>query len=297
MRFLNLSSDDYANMAHNNARALRSIGIECVDLTMNKHAFNYESQSISSATNSIKATYKNFDVVQVFHSCPVIFDLVKDHPKLIVYHSGTRYRNEPEKFNELFNQNVLMSFTDQCEFMGLGAKNLHYIAPHIELKPVFKRGEGKTIIGHYPSKASVKGTDEIRQMLKPFEDMFEIRIDETLIPHEENLKRIAECHIYVELYKPTLFDKPYGCFGVTAFEATALGCQVVTNNINPPAYENEYGSCAFKIANTPEDFHATILALNEMRKLQLMTSEDFYMKHNIEATGKRIIETIKKYES
>ena len=178
MRFLNLSSDDYANMAHNNARALRSIGIQCFDLTLNKHAFNYKTQSISTAKNTIKDVYKRFDVVQIFHSCPVIFDLVKDHPNLIVYHSGTRYRNEPEKFNELFNDNVQMSFTDQCEFMDLGAKNLHYIAPHIELEPVFKRGTGKSIIGHYPSKASVKGTKEIREMLKPFEDFFVIRIDE-----------------------------------------------------------------------------------------------------------------------
>jgi len=291
IRVLNIASNDYANMSHNNANALRSIGVYCNDYVLNKHPFGYASESKEILKDRIKDIINTFDVVQIFHTCPILLNVIQEAKfkgKIIVYHSGTRYRNEPEFYNRIFNKVVHRCITDQTEFMELGAKGIEYLAPHTDLKPVEKRKDGKLIIVHYPSNALVKGTKEIREMLEPFKDDFEIRIDETILPHEENLKRIAECHIYIELFKPELNGKPYGCFGVTAFEATALGCMVVTNDLNQNVYQNIYGRHPFLIANNLTRFQNTIQGL-------LVNSryvKDFYNNHSITSTGQRILDLI-----
>jgi hypothetical protein len=294
-KVLNLSSNDYANMAHNNANALRSIGVICEDLTLNSHVFGYTEESKVVDRQYIINHVNNYDVVQIFHSCPVILSLIeiaKFKGRLIVYHSGSRYRDEPFFYNNIFNPIVYRCITDQTEFMELGAKDIAYLAPHTDLKPVDKRKDGKLIIGHYPSNAIVKGTKEIREMLEPFKDDFEIRIDETIIPHDENLKRIAECHIYIELFKPELNGKPYGCFGVTAFEATALGCVVVTNDLHESVYNNIYKHQPFCIANDKLTFERFIKMFKNCNEI-LDVSTTFYNNHSIEATGKRILDLIK----
>lgn len=298
-RVLNLASNDYANMSHNNANALRSIGVYCNDYVLNKHPFGYVSQSKEILKDRIRDIINTFDVVQIFHTCPYILEVVLNSQfkgKIIVYHSGTRYRENPEYWNDLFNKYVYRCITDQTEFMELGAKDIEYLAPHTDLKPTEKRKDGKLIIGHYPSNPIVKGTKEIREMLEPFKDDFEIRIDETILPHEENLKRIAECHIYVELFKPELNGKPYGCFGVTAFEATALGCYVITNDLNQNVYSNVYQSSPFLIANTKETFTATIKeGLNSAShngNMERLLYCDFYNNHSITSTGQRILKLI-----
>ena len=148
------------------------------------------------------------------------------------------------------------------------------------------------IIGHYPSNAEVKGTKEIREMLEPFKDDFEIRINETILPHEQNLKRIGECHIYIELFKPELNGKPYGCFGVTAFEATALGCVVITNDLHTLVYDSVYGYSDFFRINTPEKFKELMNELKSVDRKDLTNSQSFYNNHSITSTGKRILELI-----
>ncbi len=45
IRVFNIASNDYANMSHNNANALRSIGVYCNDYALSIHPFGYTSQS------------------------------------------------------------------------------------------------------------------------------------------------------------------------------------------------------------------------------------------------------------
>lgn len=294
-RVLNLASNDYANMSHNNARALRSVEVHCDDFVLNMHPFGYKSQSQRIARERIKDVIFNFDCVQIFHTCPVMLELVLAsgyEGKIIVYHSGSRYRSNPEHWNDLFNKYVYRCITDQTEFMELGAKDIAYLAPHVDLKPVPKRKDGKLIIGHYPSNPEVKGTKEIREMLEPFKDDFEIRIDETILPHEENLKRIGECHIYIELFKPELDGKPYGCFGVTAFEATALGCVVITNDLHPITYFKSYGQTPFIITNSNNEFNWQLSNIYK-KVLDYNTLSNFFNNHSIESTGERILSLIR----
>ena len=287
MHVLNLSSNDYANMSHENANALRSVGVSCLDLCLSPHPFGYATQSKPATRKEILSIVNDFDYIQVFHSCPTMYEMVKHHPRVLVYHTGTRYRNDKNNFDKLFKGRTIE--TDQCEFLRHDDSFI-YLAPHTTLKPVPKHGD-KLIIGHYPSNPDVKGTKDIERMLTPFLNDFDIRIDTKKASHEENLARVSECHIYVELFKPELNGKPYGCFGVSAFEATALGSLVITNNINREAYERYYGGQPFLTPNTEEAFINTIFGLHDRSVYELSREamhQNFYEKHGITSTGLRI---------
>jgi len=286
MQFLNLSSDDYANMSHENANALRSIGVHCDDFAMYNHPFGYTTQSKLIKLEDISELAKNYDVVQIFHSDERIYKQVHKHPKVVVYHTGTRYRQNPSYYNNVFKDCI--NLTDQCEFIPLG--NMRYIAPHTILSGVPKRQDGKLIVGHYPSNADVKGTDTILTMLEPFFNDFDIRIDTTKVTHQEQLKRMAECHVYIELFANEQQGKPYGCHGVTAFESAALGCFTVTQNIHPEVYHREYGACYFHLANDKDSFIRTFEELKNADRNLLTTPSGFYFNHNIESAGYKILE-------
>lgn len=291
MRYLNLSVDDYANMSHENANALRSVGVHCDDFSINRHVFNYATQSHQIHRDRIKDVVGNYDCVQIFHSDErLLKHVLEGKPKkIVIYHSGTRYRQNHEFYNDLFKD--YKQLTDQTEFMQLG--KMSYIAPHTVLTSKPKRQDGKLIIGHYPSNPSVKGTDGIEYVLNQFKDYFEIRVDRTKVNHEAQLKRMSECHVYVELFAPEQAGKQYGCFGVTAFEATGLGCHVITQNLNPKVYEDVYGACYFSLANDKESLYRTLEELKDVDRNMLLTPAGFYINHNIESTGYKILELTK----
>lgn len=292
MRYLILSSVDYANLGHRYADALTAVGTTAHDFTLSPHQFGYTSQSILVNPAYISSIYKNYDVIMVMHSCPYILSLVRSHPHIVVCHTGTIYRDNPEQCNEMFNPVIKFSTTDQPEFIHLGSKNLSYIAPHTTYSPIPKRDTGKLIVSHYPSNPDVKGTKDIERMLKPFHNDYEIRIDTTIVPHEQNIKRISESHIYIELFKPELNGKEYGTFGVTAFESAGLGCYTITQNTHEDVYINVYKSCFFRIANTEKEF---VNVFETYRTLQpedyrgLLTPKKFYENHSLHSTGYRLL--------
>ena len=275
-------------MSHENANALRSVGVQCLDVCLNDHPFGYTTQSKRVTRTWIADHYMTFDVIQIFHTDDQLYAIVKHHPNVVIYHTGTRYRENKDHYDQVFKGRKIA--TDQCEFL-LHDPSFLYIAPHTSLKPKEKYSTGKIIIGHYPSNPDVKGTSDIERMLDPFRNDFEIRIDTSKVSHEENLKRVAECHIYIELFKPVLNGKPYGCFGVSAFEATALGCVTITNNINRAGYEDVYGKSHFLIVNDEQSFINTIVSLSDREQYEIaheILQKGFHQKHSITETGLRI---------
>lgn len=294
MRVLNLATSDYANMSHNNARALRSIGVRCEDYTTMPHKFRYKTES--KVNKFLNIPFDQYDVIQIFHSDLWILAKIPDtfKGKLIVYHTGTRYRQDPDRYNGFFNHRVHRCITDQTEFMNLGGKGIEYLAPHIELHKEPKQRSGKLIIGHYPSNPDQKGTHDIIEMCRPYHAYFDIRISEQRVSHDQQIKRMAECHVYLELFNQYQDGKEYGCYGVTAFEAAALGCFVVTQNLYPEVYEDTYGYPPFYYANSKEAFTAMLEDLKYIDRENLVTPDSFYIRHNIESTGYRILKLITK---
>jgi len=300
---LNVSTDDYSNYSHNIARALRSIGLDCVDVTNRKHRFKYGSDSPVLELRDMIPLIRKADVIQVMHSDHRLLDMAQRYGRgeIIVYHTGTRYRDRPEHYEALFKG--YRSVTDQTEFMSLG--NHFYLVSPVELPlaPLYKGGKLK--IGHYPSEPVVKGTKEIIEMLKPFEGQFEWLHSTKLVSHKEQLKRIAECDVYIELFKPELNGKPYGCFGVTALEAAAMGKLVITNNLHREVYVNAYGNQPFATPNDPASFYSILVNTiqsafekheESIKKVQELIHKAMVKNHSYQATGNRLAKFIFDHE-
>lgn len=286
------SSVDYANLMHNQANALRSIGVDCIDVTLSAHTFNYPSQSKVVSRETLKTLTQEARHVVIGHSCPTIFNL-NMNPSFSVYHTGTRYRESPKYFNELF-QSAKRSLSDQSEFMRLG--KMDYIVSAIDpaiYKP--KPIGSKLIIGHFPSNPEVKGTNEIVEMLKPFRDQFEIRIGLNKVSHAEQIKRMQECDVIIELFKPTLNGKDYGCFGVTALEGAMMGKLVITQDLEDRTYKEAYGKHPFITVKNQFQFNkaleTTLEFWNEDRSIGV--HNDAKESHSFEATGRRLMELLR----
>lgn len=291
---LNASSDDYSNYGHAIAKSLRSIGLECVDVCTRRHRFHYDTGSHEMTYQEMIPLIRKADIIQVMHSDIRLFELARKYGKgkIVVYHTGTRYREKHSMYEEIFKG--VTSVTDQTEFMCLG--NHHYVVSPVELPLARLYKRGKIKIGHYPSEPTTKGTNEIIEMLRPFEGRFEWLHSTKLVPHHEQLKRIAECDVYIELFKPTLNGNPYGCFGVTALEAAAMGKVVITNNLYPDVYKNTYGDSPMMFVNDEETFRNTIEALLKSRKSLVTLQKEFRKKsienHSFQSTGNRVAKLI-----
>jgi len=281
------SSVDYACLMHNQANALRSIGVDVIDVTLSQHTFNYSSQSKVVSRETFKTLSQEAEHVLIGHSCPTLFGL-NQNPSFSVYHSGTRYRESPKYFNELF-QSARVCLSDQTEFSVLGKMEYVVSAVHENLyKP--KEMDVKLIIGHYPSNPEVKGTNEIIEMLKPFRDTFEIRVGLKQVSHAEQIKRMQECDVYIELFKPELNGRPYGCFGVTALEAAMMGKLVITQDLEGRTYKEAYGEHPFITVKNKYQFQSAIedaekyLTMSRAERIHLETKE----RHGYKATGERL---------
>lgn len=312
MRIINVCRDDFANFSYENAQALKSIGIDAESFKLIPHSFGYPIQSPIVSLDTMTTAIAHADVVQVIHNDEKIFNLClqvraarpSDKPLYIIpYHSCTSYRNDPDKYNRLWNPHIELSFTNQCEFMNLGSKNLHYITTAIDPdKYNFSGWETKdrVTLAHYPSNSVVKGTGQILCMLQQVSEKVNLKCSMAIVDSNTQLKRMYQCDIYIELFSPTLYGKPYGCYGVTAFEAAAMGKIVVTQNIHKEVYEKEYGKTEFFIANTEKEFIDTIEYLISLPKDQIamigQKAKNWVREnHSYRATGERIMNIIRTH--
>lgn len=296
MRVLNLAQNDYANFSHENAKALRSIGVDCIDLVQSLHPFGYTTESKLASISEMVKAMKEADVIQVMHSLSMLYELAKANSKakIIVYHTGTRYREGHKELSLLFGDTT--QCTDHTEFLQINP-NLHYIVSPVEFECAPLAKQHPLVFAHYPSNYEVKGTGKIFEMIEPFRNRMIWKMDVTQLMHKSQLQRMANCDVYIELFKPELNGRPYGCFGVTALEAAAMGRIVITNNLHNKVYTDAYGMLPFTIANTEKVFTNTIngllnLDLQMIRDTQKQTWEIMRENHSYKATGERILKVI-----
>lgn len=251
MRVLNISSCDYSNFGHMNALALSSVGVVCANYCLQKHKFEYKSASPEIRVNKLMQIAHKFDLIQVFHSDLSLLQFIPQGKRVFVYHTGTRYRQNPEQMNATWNQVAERCFYDSPEFAHLGAKNATYIATAIDTNhfAFSPSGNKKTLFAHYPSNPEVKGTESVVRVMKGKNFVWSAE----LVSSPENMKRMAGCDVYVEMLSPEQNGKPYGSFGVTAFEAAAMGKLVITNSAFHEVYESVYGKAEMLIANSEKE--------------------------------------------
>jgi hypothetical protein len=223
--------------------------------------------------------------------------------KVIVWHTGTRYRTDPEKHNQRWNDIVEKSVIALGEFQNLGAKDPVYCGITVDtdyLMPEYKNNKVITF-GHYPSNAGVKGTASILKVIgrinEKYNGKFIFRHDTLKLHHKQQIKRMRQCDVYIEMCATTQGDNPYGSYGTTALEAAALGKVVITNNLWKSLYHNAYGNSALQIANSEDELYATIEKFIKMDKSKLTELKKesrkwVESKHSLKATGEYLLKNI-----
>jgi len=296
MRVLSVSEADYGNYGHNFSLALQSIGVDSVDFVRSPHPFKYGSESKLVSISEMVKGMIDADVVVVHHSHPHLFELAKNNckGKVVVTHTGTRYREGHKELEILFGDTV--GITDQCEFFPINP-NLHYLVSPVEFELAGLIKDKPLKFAHYPSNSEVKGTAKILEMMAEFKDKCNFKVGTNTVDHYFQLERMAKCDVYIELFKPELNGRPYGCFGVTALEACAMGKIVITNNLHQNVYSKAYGQCPMTIANNEWQFKNIVNSLIEMkveilRSIQKEAHEIMREYHSYQATGKRILKII-----
>ena len=293
-KVLNITVNDWANFAYTNSLALRAVGVDCKCLKLQPHRFKYPLEGEVTTLEKIFEEMIGVDLVQVFFGDVVFLDMVKTLGKrCFVYHAGSNYRSAPEYYNGIWNP--IAEKTPLClgEFQGLGAKTEDYLIWSTDIQTEFTECERPLKIGHYPPSAQVKGTQKIVEMMNEVKGDFVFDYSVENVTWAENLNRLAQCDIIIELFQPELNGKPYGSFGITALEAASMGKIVVTQQMQRGLYAKTYGENPLFCVKDEKDFIKTLnnllsLPSKELQKLQKKTNAWFVENHGLRATGERL---------
>ncbi len=307
MRVLNITQHDWSNYSHENANALRSVGIWCEDIKENPHWAVYPSQStIVSTRYELEERIAGADLVQIFHTDLRMWELCKKvgQNNVIIYHTGTKYRKDPSMYKELF-RGVLGVVCDTPDLIGLNRKKEPLISMTVNTtlltcnKPVKK----PYIVAHYPSKSHVKGTKKVEKVVrsahKELND-FVFKMSMERVNYYEQIQRVKECDIYIEMLSPKQDGYNYGAWGTSALEAAALGKVVITCDRYAGIYKKNYGANPpFLIAHTQPELRKVLLKLlmlkpSEIRILQDKHRDYILKYHSHLETGYRLKKLYKK---
>ena len=281
--------DDYSNFMYQLEQALLSIGVNAKGFKLVNHPFGYPNQCELIHPDLMNDAIKDFDIVIACHS--FISPLI--HSKVIPYHTGTAFRQNPDYYNELFKESPF-SLIALPEF-NLTAKNPKYLVGCVDtdsIKPTKQINEVLTF-GHFPPNHLVKGTSTINKVLN--ETGVNYISDSNLVSYSENLKRLDSCDIIIELFADGQGGKPYGSFGMTALEAAALGKIVITqNNSGQELYNDTYGFCPLNFVKDENKLISTIKTLDNyqgeyIKGQQDQTREWVVKNHSYKATAEKLI--------
>lgn len=308
-----VAGKDWANLGYILGEALKSVGVEAFCVAQKSHHYRYsKSAYIYKNQNELKTYGKWADILQFMHSRNVDLNIGNQfdgRKGIAVFHGGSDYRNSPTGYNSFWNKKVGLTLIQTADLLGLGAANEVWFLPPIDtnaLQPNYNRRSNKKVIAHYPSRASVKGTNEFNKLMGKLSKDPNLKNKfvydyGTNLSWSENIKRLAVCDIYFDACQPYIGDKPYGFWGMAALEASALGKVVLTHfNYNQERYLNEYGQHNLKITNSMEDVERHI------RKLILMDDETFKKEqektrawvveqHSYKVVGARLVDIYNEY--
>lgn len=294
MRIGLLCSQDWANFSYNIYKSLQAINIDVIGYKLGRHIFGYEEQLPVITPNNIKETYKDCDVVLMVHSDWEFIQYLPEKSIKINFATGTKYRQSYEFINSKFSAPI--SIIALPEFQTL-APNPKYLVGAVESDWAVKDVVGRRIrVGHFPSNPDVKGTEDIVRIIKSMDCEFVYSTDRC--SHIENLKRIYDCDIYVEMLASTQGGKPYGSFGITGLEAAAMGKIVITQAINDNGlYNDAYGVNMLNFVKDELGLKKTLSSLLQYKGDYLIgqmesTKQWMEKNHSYKATGTKLMSYI-----
>jgi hypothetical protein len=291
MRVLNLCSHDYANFSHDNANALRSVGVDCIDIKGFPHEFNYETESTIYGFDLLNEEFKKADVIQLMHSdlnlARYISQNKRRSQKYCVWHTGTAYRQQPDRYNRLFNAMCDKVFIALGEFANMGAKNAQYLVGAIDTERIQADINGSKVIGHYPSNIDNKGTVMVGRLVRQCGYGLDLKTEK--VSYKEQLKRYDNCGIYIEMFNLKQRLQPYGSWGITALEAACKGRVIITNQ-NNNEYSKVYGNTELLICNNEKEFKERLQGVMniDIKEKQIATRKWVEENHSYKAAGERL---------
>ena len=298
-----LSIIDNANAGHMFAECLKTEGIRALALATQPIpiADLTTKTRIVSSVSELRGAVSTAHLIVLMHSFPKLLTLPVDFDgkRLFAFHGGSIYRAGYETVNKLFNPRIEKALIQTGELLDLGAKNEEWLLPAVDtdlIEPRYSLMQGPLVIGHFPRdqyNTGLKGTPEINEIMAGLSGDFEYRHDTKPVSWKENLKRMAACDIYIESLSQGSAHHNRHDWSITALEAAALGCAVVTNFTHLKRYKQEYGECALQVANTKQELKRTMERLlsmgkRELHKLQRQTRNWVVKLHGYRPIGRRL---------
>lgn len=321
---LMLTYNDWANTGYRFYRCLKHLEMNVTFFKGNLHRLNYPEQAaihdaiaqkkpmawfpVVIRVPELQSLTNKADIIHFFASTLIDSGIDLRAKKVIVQHGGRTYNQEAKKSNDVFNQFADVAIIQFPALMGHGAKNEHLIyypvdTDHIKPTDFNLCGNGKLIIGHFPSDWTAKGTKLILDVLrklknteygKRFEYIGLQGLHNDNIYWYDNIERMRKCDVIIETIQPEMFSKPFGDWGNTALEASALGKIVITNSIHQDMYKKEYKNTPpLFIANDGNMLEQSIKEICDMDEVNIGEgkAEHRYWAeafHSIPATAKRL---------
>lgn len=309
-----VSESDWSNVGYHFASALRSLGVNAESVAIYKSSIGAQDSRLCTL-HDIKKMASSYDHIFIMHSggdrARLAGELLKGgflktKKSVNVFHGGSRYRRNHRELDKYFNSFVNASFIQTQDLMKFDAKNKKWLMPTIDLDQYiclldFDELRSRLVVSHYPSNPLKKGTESIRRALRYYKDVYEVRIDEKPVSHEDNKERMRSSDIYIESQAYTIGDLKVGEWGVTALESAALGNIVVTCFTERGLYLREYGECPIVVSNSEEELEGTMDRLQELGEYEILqaklTSRTWVREmHSYGAIGHRLMSFLKEVE-
>ena len=296
MNVLLISRNDWANVGFQYSKSLKSIGVDAIMLIMRKHKFNYPEQGIlCTDIGKIEKYVNESNIIHFLHSQYPIPSINLKGKKVVVSHTGSKYKKNYKKLNTLFNSFVDLTIVGSGLY-GKGAKNEHWIPGGVVdtnlLQPVYERSSDKIIIDHFPSNPKGKGSDIIQSIFKKISGNYEFNYSDKRIKWSDNMERIKKCDVYIER-----FAENTG-FGIAAIEAAALGKIVIATYAFEQKYKETTGEFGFISVRTRQEMIKEIeriISLPDDKILELKKKSRGWAEkyHSYEAVGNRLMKLYK----
>jgi glycosyltransferase involved in cell wall biosynthesis len=246
---------------------------------------------------------------------------------IIVGVSGHPYRRRPKEFTEFFNPFIKCALIQCPDLLNYGLINEELVYYGVDTDKIlpysFNLKNEKLKIGHFSSNPQTKGSDVIIEAILEIKKQYPEKIEyvgyelndlnKNKIDHkfkwEDNIKRMAECDIYIETCKPYLNaysnfteynNTKFGEWGNTCLEAAASGCIVISNSLTYQYYKANYTKkFPLLIANDKESIKNHLINLINKTPQEILILKNHFRRwvidnHSLIATGKRFYEKILK---
>lgn len=291
MKIISITYDDYANYQYNNSLALKAVGLNIETYKLIPSPVGYEGES--KVVRKPDMQKMSCDILQIMHTRNEMISYMPQAKRYFVYHTGSRYRQAKEVFDSIFNPFCERTFVDIPDLYNDKAKNCTLFPSPIAVpdKIVHRSAGRKLIVGHFHPKAQLKGSPLIIKAMEKIEGI-EFRYSDKLVSNKENLKRMAECDIIIDLLNNYQNGVPYGAWGVTTLEAAAMGKIVLSSNMFDEVYEKFYDYCPIGKIDTEADLIKYINFYAQMTTMEFRAAQDVFYewvrdKHSFKASGEK----------